>query len=84
MANIFRVDLLKAGLGLGAHGFRFRPPDEFLDGGPHEIEIEGGTHRQTLVLPFHFNRPRPWVGQDHVDFAWNAEDEALLQSAERS
>jgi len=81
MANIFRVDLLKAGLGLGAHGFRFRPPDEFLDGRPHEIAIEGGAHRQTLVLPFHFNRPRPWVGQDHIDFAWNAEDEALLQSA---
>lgn len=81
MANIFRVDLLKAGLGLGSHGFRFRPPDEFLDGRPHEIAIEGGAHRQTLVLPFHFNRPRPWLGQERIDVAWNAEDEALLQSA---
>jgi hypothetical protein len=76
IANIFRVDLLKAGLGLGAHGFRLRPPDEFLDGRPHEIAIEGGAHRQTLVLPFHFHQPRSWVGQDHIDFAWNAEGPA--------
>lgn len=64
-ANVFRLDLLKAGIGTGDHGFRYRPPNVFLDGREHTIVVkkEGMEVTKSLKLPFHFDHPRPWLNQ---------------------
>ncbi len=83
-ANIFRLDLLESGLGLGVHGFRLRPPDEFLDGKSHEVKLEvpesGVSDSRTMSLPFHFNHPRPWVSEDIPSSSSIQKDEKHFQA----
>ena len=65
-ANIFRLDLLQQGFGVGRHAFEFRPADTFLDGREHKITVrlKGSDtlkSEKTARLPFHFNPERPWL-----------------------
>uniref|UniRef100_A0A7V6CEB0 Uncharacterized protein n=1 Tax=Thermodesulfobacterium geofontis TaxID=1295609 RepID=A0A7V6CEB0_9BACT len=62
VADLFRQDLLDAGIGDGKHGFRIRIPDEMFDGKNHKIEflVEGrkikeGTDSLTTKLNHPFS-----------------------------
>lgn len=61
-ADIFRTDLLKAGLGNGKHSFRALVPDIFFDGAPHTILLRiAGTENNLTFTPkvLVFGAPAP-------------------------
>lgn len=65
-ADLFRIDLLKVGIGTGVCGFRFRPPNSVLDGHIHTVTVRSGSSQVTkqIRFPFHFDEKRPWVSFD--------------------
>lgn len=79
-ANIFREDLLRNGVGIGCHAFLIRPPDRFMDGREHSVRLgvlgESAIIEKSIVIPFHFNLPRPWIHRATVpEIAWSGENE---------
>ncbi len=51
-ADVFRQDLMDAGIGDGRHGFHFEIPDAFCDDQPHRFDVRLPDHGDTtLFLP---------------------------------
>lgn len=84
IANVFREDLLKAGIGFGAHSFRWRPPSRFLDGKQHKIVVraDGLLLERVVLLPVHIASEKTWVGAPaHSRVLWSSADESDFAAA---
>jgi TupA-like ATPgrasp len=70
VANIFRLDPLRAGLGDGAYGFSVFTGKQFLDGAHHEVLVSASdpavqktplaSARKRLLFPKNFTVVAPW------------------------
>jgi hypothetical protein len=82
-ANRFREDLLKAGIGFGAHSFAWPLPARFMDGREHEIALsfDGKTISKTMQVPYLAAIDRAWLGYSRPVRDWTEADEAAFRQA---
>ncbi len=80
-ANQFRRDLLRAGIGDGAHAFVVPLPAWASDGRPHLVSLRFADSEQSLVgSPRPFQTDAPWEGaavKDESDDSWDGLDRVL-------